>query len=299
MAYFLDNKKRINFILLSLFSFLSLCFNIEDFGARGFIPSLLLAFISYYLYDFLNVKLNYLKNSNSFKLFIDAVGDYLADGLFVFFFIILRLLLQDSAFNFIEKLFELLMLGIDNIVFVLLFVLLGRTLWFFGVHGSNIMTNLFTPLLFTAFLYNSEAYYNGIALPYTFTIIFVYTWTIFGILPMVLALKLCGKKKDVVTVALGPATFNLGEPLIFGLPIVQNKKILVPYLTCFTLNGIIPFILTKMNILTRAFAIFPYRIPAIVRIYFSSLDFNSVIVYITLMVINILIYIPWFKRIEE
>ena len=58
-------------------------------------------------------------------------------------------------------------------------------------------------------------------------------------------LAMTSKSKQIKTIGrLGvvPALFNINEPLIFGLPIMYNPTLLIPFIVAMPLNGVITYV---------------------------------------------------------
>ena len=177
-----------------------------------------------------------------------------------------------------------------------------RLLWFFGLHGGNIAGAVMTPILSVTLIENATAFVNNEAMPYIFTQMFVQTWTVMGVLAIVIAMLIVCKSKQlkaISKVAIAPALFNIGEPITFGLPIVMNFKILVPYLLCFALDAAVPYLATSAGLINRSFVNIPYTVPAIFKAFLSTMDFRAVILYVVLLVVNVLIFIPWLKKYDH
>ncbi|PNE48327.1 PTS system, cellobiose-specific IIC component [Enterococcus avium] len=131
-------------------------------------------------------------------------------------------------------------------------------LWFFGLHGQIIVNSVMDPIWNTLMLDNLEAYKAGDTLPHIVTKPFMETFTV-GLggsgmtLAVVIILAFLMKKKqytDIGRLALGPGIFNVNEPVIFGLPIVLNATILIPWVLA-------PIVVTTLNYLVMAAGIVP------------------------------------------
>ena len=105
---------------------------------------------------------------------------------------------------------------------------------------------------------NLEAYQNGEALPHIVTKPFMETFTV-GLggsgmtLAVVILMAFVLKKKqyrDVGRLALAPGIFNVNEPAIFGMPIVLNATILIPWVVA-------PLVVTTFNYLVMAAGLVP------------------------------------------
>ena len=202
----------------------------------------------------------------------------------------------------INSLFAPLFVASDSLLAVVLYSVIVRLLWFFGLHGGNIAGAVMTPILSVTLIENATAFVNNEALPYIFTTMFVQTWTVMGVLAIVIAMMIVCKSKQlkaISKVAIAPALFNIGEPITFGLPIVMNFKILVPYLLCFALDAAVPYLATSAGLINRSFVNIPYTVPAIFKAFLSTMDFRAVILYVVLLVVNVLIFIPWLKKYDH
>ena len=159
-----------------------------------------------------------------------------------------------------------------------------------------------SPILSVAMTANAEAFMQDQPLPYIFNSSFVAIWTQMGILTLALTLVIAAKSKQlkaISKVSLVSAFFNIGEPLTFGVPIVMNFRILVPYLLVFVLNGVVPYIATSIGLINRTFVNLPYTVPSVVKAFLGGMDIRSVILYLILVVADILIYLPWIKRYDK
>lgn len=163
--------------------------------------------------------------------------------------------LHDIIYEVIQK--PLTGLG-SSLPATLLALFLVQFLWFFGLHGQIIVNSVMDPIWNTLMLDNLEAYKSGDALPHIITKPFMETFTV-GLggsgmtLAVVIIMAFILKKKqyrDVGRLALAPGIFNVNEPAIFGLPIVLNATILIPWVLA-------PLVVTTFNYLVMAAGIVP------------------------------------------
>ena len=105
--------------------------------------------------------------------------------------------------------------------------------------------------------------------------------------------------KAVSKISLVPALFNIGEPTTFGLPLVLNFDIFVPYLICFALNGAFPYFAIKMGFMNVPYLSLPFTIPAIIKVWLMSMDIRAVVVYLVMMVSCVLVMAPGIRRYDR
>ena len=163
--------------------------------------------------------------------------------------------LHDVIYEVIQK--PLTGLG-SSLPATLLALFLVQFLWFFGLHGQIIVNSVMDPIWNTLMLDNLEAYTAGDPLPHIISKPFLETFTV-GLggsgmtLAVVILMAFVLKKKqyrDVGRLALAPGIFNVNEPAIFGLPIVLNATILIPWVLA-------PLVVTTINYLVMAAGIVP------------------------------------------
>lgn len=125
----------------------------------------------------------------------------------------------------------------DGLGFGLLYSGLSQLLWFFGLHGPNVLFGVEDGILVPAAAANTAAMLGGNAPPFVFTKQFFDAFTRMGgsgcTLCLIAAVLLKGRTtgaRKLCLLALAPALCNVNEPLIFGIPLVLNPLYGVPFL---------------------------------------------------------------------
>lgn len=308
-----DNLPVASNMVLSVFSFIVLqCsimegggLNIGFWGAKGMMAALIVGFVV--------PELNAWLLNHGFKIKLpDSVPPFAAEPINqIFTSIIVAALvfavkLGFGAFgttmgDFINSIFAPLFSATDSLGAVLLYCILVRILWFFGLHGNNIAGSVVNVVLTNNLVANAEAVIAGQQPTFIFNAAFQ-NWTTTGILAIVIALMIVAKSqqlKAISKIAIVPALFNIGEPLTFGLPLVLNFDILVPYLIVFALNGAIPYLACEMGLMNIPYISIPFTVPAIIKVFLMSMDWRAVVVYLVNMVASIAIMIPWLIRYDR
>lgn len=125
--------------------------------------------------------------------------------------------------------------GLGLNYFGLLFVQLIATLAMFcGIHGTSVST-WYIPLVTDASAANLAAYAAGQEIPYIIDR-GVFDMTQLGgigstLAPAILLVLIAKSKrlKEVGKVAIIPQIFNINEPMLFGMPILLNPMMFIPY----------------------------------------------------------------------
>ena len=96
-----------------------------------------------------------------------------------------------------------------------------------------------------------------------------------------------------------PSFFGIGEPIIFGVPIMLNPFYLIPFLMTSTVNAVIAFTLMKYNIIGRTFAMLSWQMPSLPGAFLSTMDIRALFLIIALIILDIVMYYPFFKAHEK
>lgn len=280
--------------------------SLDRLGAKGMFIGMIAAFLAAEIYCRITKKGWQIKMpdgvppavSKSFAALIPAVLT-LTIFLLINAFVtgVLNTNLHDVVYEIIQK--PLVGLG-SSLPATLLALFFVQFLWFFGLHGQIIVNSVMDPIWNTLMLDNLEAYKAGETLPHIITKPFMETFTV-GLggsgmtLAVVLIMAFVMKKKqykDIGRLSLAPGIFNVNEPAIFGLPIVLNATILIPWV-------IAPILVTTLNYLVMAAGIVPaptgVSVPWTVPIFFSGmLATNSVLGGLLQLVDMVIVGFIWY-----
>ena len=163
----------------------------------------------------------------------------------------------------------------DSLGAAILIPFVNQFLWFFGLHGSNILTPFISPL-FGPMLERNMAIFQGLphpdaALGYAivagpFLDAFVYFGGSGATLGLLVAIFLFSKSKqrrEVANIGIAPAIFQINEPVIFGMPMVLNPTFMIPFVFIAPILGAVAYLGIKAGISGPMVATMPWTTPAI------------------------------------
>ncbi len=305
--------KPVNMVVLSKIIFLSLCatlnkglLTLDNIGSKGLFSAIIIGWLTVncgqWLLDHgVKIKLPATVPPNVAEpiqaLFMNIImigGTYVVVVILGHFNLVLP--------NMINGIFAPLFTAGDSFWAVIISFFFIRVLWFFGLHGGNIGGAILSPFLTQTMVENISAYAKGQTPPHIFTLVFHQTWGSMGMLAICIALMIFCRSKQlraISAIGLVPALFNIGEPITFGLPLVLNFNIVIPYLIIFPLDGGAAWLATKMGLMARTFINVPSTVPAIFKVFLSNLDWRSVVVYLVLLVIDVIIFAPFLKSYDK
>lgn len=201
--------------------------------------------------------------------------------------------------------FAPLVKGTDSSITVMVATLLNRLLWSVGIHGSAAIGSIAGPIWLQMTAANQQAMEAGQALPHMFTSIFYDNYIWVGLVP--LATLMCFSKskrlKALGLLSLPAAIFNIGEPLIFGLPIMLNPLMMIPFILGYALIAILAVVLTSLGIIPVPVLSAPWIVPAPIKTMMSTSGqpnmLMGVLFVLVAWVLLGLIFYPFLKAIEH
>ena len=88
--------------------------------------------------------------------------------------------------------------------------------------------------------------------------------------------------------------------MIFGAPIVLNPMLIIPFIIAPMVNGVIAYVLTDMNIINKVVATPPWTLPGPIGAFLACAnDWEASVLCIALVVIDIVIYYPFFRMYDN
>ncbi len=187
-------------------------------------------------------------------------------------------------------------------------VFLVMTLWWFGIHDTAI-TGPMGAFWAVALSANMAAYAAGSAannLPYVITEPFWWFFIMIGgsgaTFGLVFVLMFVCKSKQLKTVGklgLIPAFFNINEPIIFGVPMMMNPLMYIPFVGVPVLNCIISYLAMSTHIVNATIAYPGWNMFCPIAALISSADVKAMILVLALIVIDALIYLPFIKVLDK
>jgi len=191
----------------------------------------------------------------------------------------------------------------DSLTALLIITLVETLLWTIGIHGPALLAPVVLPVYVNLQLQNTEALARGETLPHIVTVsmfLFVFPGGAGATLPLVLLL-LRSKVKRVRTVAFAtllPSIANANEPLMFGLPLVLNPVLAVPFVVTPLVLAIVSWWAINLSFVAKPAYYIPSTIPLPVGVFLATKDWRSVILILLNVAIGLGIYAP-FVRVYE
>ncbi|MCR5791550.1 MAG: EAL domain-containing protein [Lachnospiraceae bacterium] len=187
-----------------------------------------------------------------------------------------------------------------------LFVLISSVLWFFGVHGNDTLEGVMQTYFVPGVAANKAAVTIGAMPRNILTKEFFDCFVLMGgcgtTICLLIALLLFSKsrvRKGLGLTAALPMCFNINELMVFGLPIIFNTTMLIPFLltplVCYSVSyaaialGLVPKVITEVA----------WTTPILLGGFRATGSIAGALLQLLNVILGVLIYTPFVKRLDN
>ena len=170
----------------------------------------------------------------------------------------------------------------------LLFLSLISGMWWFGIHGNNVLNQVAVDM-FTTII-------PGEIVSKSFIDTFVNMGGTGCMIGLLLALLIFGKRsstKKLSRMAFIPNLFNIGEMLVFGLPVIYNWIMIIPFILAPLLCYSNAYLLTWAGFMPQVTKEVVWTTPLILSGYIATGSVRGVIVQLMNVLISTACYAPF------
>lgn len=245
----------------------------EFLGPKGVFAALIIAIVTCELYRFLVRKKLVIKMPAGVPPMVSqAFVALIPSLLIVVFWWLIRVVFDLNIPVMIMSLFQPLVSAGDSPVTVVSTSLLNRILWAVGIHGGNVVGSVASPIWTQMNIANQAAMSAGEALPHLFSGVFYDNYVWIGLAPLsaIMCFSKSKRIKALGLLSLPASLFNIGEPLIFGLPIVMNPLMMIPFVVSYMVIAVVALILVTTGILPVPVLTVPWITPAPIKTFLAT-----------------------------
>lgn len=173
--------------------------------------------------------------------------------------------------------------------------------WFFGIHGANIIEPFMQTINLDSVAKNMEAITAGNEAPYIITKPFFDAFVNMGgsgtSIALIIAIFLVAKRnKQYMTVgklSLAPGIFNINEPLLFGLPIILNPVLFIPFLLTPVVTMTIAYFSMKTGLVPKTTIAVPWTTPPILNGILATQSWRGGLLSVVNLLVAFFMYLPF------
>lgn len=175
--------------------------------------------------------------------------------------------------------------------------------WVCGIHGASIVTGATDAITIAAVEKNAELVLAGQAPTEIVTRPF---WSMFitmggfgCTIGLIIAIFLVSKREDykaIAKLAIAPGLFGINEPLIFGLPIVMNPILAIPFIIAPCVSAGIGYFLTSIGFCAKAYIMIPWSMTPVINGFIATGgNWTAAVTQLICIAVCTLIYLPFVK----
>jgi len=280
-------------------------------GAKGIFIGIICAFLAVHIYSFVERKGWVIKMPAGVPpTVVQSFAALLPAGMVMIVFFTINLIFGFFGTNVFEIVFKFLQLPLMNLgdtlgAMVIAYIFL-HLFWFFGVNGGSVVGAVFNPILQTLTAENLEFFKTGVGQGHIISQQFQDLFATFGGCGSTLSLLIamlffCKSKriKELGKLALVPGIFGINEPIVFGLPIVLNPVMIIPFMLVPTLNIIISYIAMNIGLVPICNGVnIPWTTPIIISGFLAT-NWVGAVLQAALLVLGVFVYMPFIKVMDK
>ena len=281
-------------------------------GSKGIFVGIICAFLSIHIYAWVNKKGWVIKMPEGVPpTVVKSFAALIPAGVSMLVFFVINIIFAmtpfHSAFDFIFTILQVPLLKLGNTLpaMVIAYIFL-HLFWFFGVNGGSVVAAVFNPILQTLSAENLAAYQAGAPIPNIICQQFQDLFATFGgcgsaLSLMIAMLLFCRSKRirELGKLSLVPGLFGINEPIVFGLPIVLNPMILIPFMLVPTINIVISYICMSIGLVPLCSGVaIPWTMPVVLSGFLST-GWQGAVLQLVLLVLGIFVYMPFIKMMDK
>ncbi|RNB76594.1 PTS cellobiose transporter subunit IIC [Brevibacillus panacihumi] len=224
---------------------------------------------------------------------------------------LLRILLENTSFESIHNIVsDLLAVPLNalggSLIGAIIAVLLVHMLWAVGLHGAAIVGGVLGPIWLSLMDQNRAAFQadpNG-ELPNVITQQFFDLWIYAGGSGATLALVVLmlmrarsQQMKNIGRLSIAPGLFNINEPVTFGMPIVMNPLLIIPFILAPVVLVIISYFAMSTGLVAKPSGVaVPWTTPLIISGYLATGGkISGMVLQAFNFIVSLIIYYPFFR----
>ncbi|WP_154886389.1 PTS sugar transporter subunit IIC [Longibaculum muris] len=205
----------------------------------------------------------------------------------------------------------------DNIVAVMFMYVLISLFWLVGIHGNNMLSAVKEPIFRPMLYANTALFTNGKTIPltpdikahgyYTMNLTMMQMFAEWGgsgvTLGLVIAIFIFSKREDnraIATLSIVPGLFNINETVTFGIPLVLNPILGIPFILAPVACIFVGWLLVTIGFCPPIVIEVPWTMPPLLLGFLATGgSIMGAVSQIIVIALSTVIYIPFLIAYEK
>ena len=158
----------------------------------------------------------------------------------------------------------------NNLVAVCIMYVIIMLFWCLGIHGNNMVAAVKEPIFRPLLYANTAAYTAHHEIPYVMNLTMIQMFAEFGgsgcTIGLVIAILIFSKREDNRTIAgisVVPGLFNINETMTFGVPLVLNPILDIPFILAPVVTLVVGYLLVSSGFCPKIVLEVPWTMPPV------------------------------------
>lgn len=203
----------------------------------------------------------------------------------------------------------------NTLIGTLVSIILVSLFWFVSIHGGNVVNTAMSPIwlmqtdanrVLSQAAGNLDLEHGGHIITQPFIDNFVYMGggAIIGLILCIGYLvwrKRASKQNEVLApITIVPGLFNINEPTMFGLPVVLNVSLIIPFILAPMVNAIVTYIAMQTGIVPLCNGtVIAWTMPPIISGFLATGSIAGSILQLVNIILDVLIYLPFMSALNK
>lgn len=195
----------------------------------------------------------------------------------------------------------------DNIIAVCIMYVIIMLFWCVGIHGNNMLAAVKEPIFRPLLYANVAAYTSKQAIPNVMNLTMLQMFAEFGgsgvTIGLVIAIFIFSRREDNRTIAgisVVPGLFNINETMTFGIPLVLNPILDIPFIFAPVITMIVGWILVSSGFCPKIVIEVPWTMPPVILGFLATGgNIMGAISQLIVVAVSVVVYIPFLIAYES
>lgn len=182
----------------------------------------------------------------------------------------------------------------------LIIIFLIHFLWWFGIHGATIVSSFYTPIILANMAANVKGANHFFAGdPMNAFVIIGGSGATLGMAIWLFSRAKSAQLREIGKAEIVPAIFNINEPIIFGLPIVYNVQLFIPFVFAPLASGIVAYLAVTSKLVHKIIVQQPWPTPVGLGGFIATASWEGAVLAIICAAVAFAVWYPFIRHYDR
>lgn len=204
----------------------------------------------------------------------------------------------------IAYIFSIPLAGLNSVPGMFVLTLVALLCWGCGIHGATVVMMVMMPAMLEYFQTNAALVAAGQAPVFQPIALYLLCQTAGGCGNCCSLALLSARSKSEQLRAVGktsfvPTLFNISEPVVFGLPIMYNPVIIIPFVLNTIISMFIIFIGFQVGFFVPESVMILTSLPVFLNTFLTSMAWQNLLIPVICFAVSLVVYFPFVKAYDR